>query len=134
MEFLSLHEHGASAKQPVDGRALDKALHNAPPARRALTALTLTNGVSLTGLTRPQAARLAAVSPYSLAIVGSATADEREALQSGKLSLRAVRALHTRRRNTPSPADVEAFIHRFGFDAVMSALERMTSPTTVAAE
>jgi len=124
----------ASAGKQLTGRSLANKLRDALPGARAIMALSLTNGVTLSGLTYAQAARLVSVSVDSISIVANATPNEIEHLRRGWLSLRDVRALHASQCNKPTRTNIEAFIDCVGSDAIMDALDRLTQPQRLAAE
>jgi hypothetical protein len=51
MQFHPLSYEAWAGKQPITGRDLANKLRKTPPGVRAVTALALTNGVAVTGLT-----------------------------------------------------------------------------------
>jgi hypothetical protein len=89
MNFI--HHQSIEAKPPMNGKALARASRKASPAKRAIMAAPLTNGATIGGLTKAQAARLAGVSVKSVAIVGGASEDQIKDLWRGRVSLNAVR-------------------------------------------
>ena len=132
--MLPISPTSPNGKPAIAGRDLARKLRKALPGERAVTALALTDGLTVTGLTHAQAARLAEVSVDSISIVAGATTHEIYALNRGWLSLRDLRALHAARCNKPTTANIEAFIDRVGPDAIMAVLDKLTAPTQAAAE
>jgi hypothetical protein len=79
--------------------------------------------VGLHRLTRKQAARLVGVSPSYVSTAARFSAKERLQLRRGKLSLSQA---HNHRRNADT--EVDRIITKFGANAIMDALDRMTAP------
>ncbi len=114
-----------------DGRHLSRRLKKLDIAKRALLARDLERGVvRLQNLTRAQAVAIARVPSSYVGTVQHASADERKLLACGSLTLS---ALHHRRRPV-SDADVERIVVKIGCDRIWRALDKITSPTLVAAE
>lgn len=120
-------------KPPLSGKVLARNLRKASPAMRAILVTPLTNGTAIGGLTKAQAARLGRVSAESIAIVAGASADQLEALWSGQLSLHAVRKANAKPREL-TDSEVDAALNRIGLERVWSAYDRLTAPSSIAAE
>ena len=108
----------------VDGRELSRRLRKLTPAERAILAFDLQCG----SLIRPTPSQAAAVTKASIRYVNTisrATAEERELLECGRLS---VSALHSKYRRPVTDADIERFVVKIGLDRVWRALDRVTAP------
>ncbi|MCK1447752.1 hypothetical protein IVB34_34440 [Bradyrhizobium sp. 2] len=121
----------APTANQYDGRQLCRRLRKLSPAERALLAHDLEQG-SISNLTGPQCAALAQVSLSYLNSVRRASAEERERLALGCVSLS---CLHNQyRHRTATDADVERIVVKIGPDRVMRALDAITRPMAEAAE
>jgi hypothetical protein len=128
MNFV--HRQTIEAKPSLSGKALDEHLSLMRPGARALLALSLTRDVTLTRLTRAQAARVVEVPPYSVAIAALATLDERFGLKQGRITLSDVRKAHARK---PSDDDIIAFINAVDPARILEILDAMTAPPQLVA-
>jgi hypothetical protein len=131
---MDLYSHLGRSAIPVapiiNGRELAHRLRLLSPAKRALLAHDLQHG-SLYNLTRPQAAAVARVSISYVASLRHISADERERLQCGAITLS---ALHNKYRRPLSDADVERVVKRIGVGRVFAVIDKLTAPMMQAAE
>lgn len=112
----------------INGHKLARALKNKniSPAHRALLAHNLEIGAAyLHHLTRQQSLALTDASGGYVASVANLTPEEREQVNTGKLSLSVV---HNRKRE-PTDAQLDRLVARIGADRVMAALDRLPAPT-----
>jgi hypothetical protein len=134
--------HQAFESKPVmSGTAMSDMLGSIPLGARAVIAWAFTD-LKNWPRSRKQAAQLTGVSSYNIAMAGLATADEREALLDGVLSIRAVRKAHAHARPCQpllttledcilyfgAARVIEDIIERVGANEVMFALDRLTAP------
>ena len=90
--------------------------------RRAMAALELVEGPAR--WPARQAAALVGISATYLSTARHASAEERQALERGWLTLSWI---HNKRRRAPTDAAVERAVKRLGPDRVLRALDRMTA-------
>jgi hypothetical protein len=122
---LVLHHQTIEANQSLSGKDLAEWFEDLHTGGRAVMALSLmADGATITDLSPVQAASLAGVGLYAVALAAIATPDERSGLMRGNLRLSDVRKAHARKQ---SDADIVAFINRDP-DRVLAVLDQMTAP------
>jgi hypothetical protein len=110
----------------VHGRHLALGLHRLSASQRALLAFELTTGaVTLCGLTRKQAARIAGANTDYVSRVAHISDSEREQLRGGGLRLSKT---HPRQPRELSDAEIDHLVRTVGPDRVMAAIDRLTAP------
>lgn len=112
--------------QTITGRRFNRLLKLGSPADRALLAYDLARGeMQILPPTRAQAAGLARIASGYIGTVARLSADERVRLARGELSLT---RLHHDRQHRVTDAEVDRVVARYGAEAILAALDRLTAP------
>jgi hypothetical protein len=98
---------------------------------RALLALSLVSGAPIAPMSCRRAALMANASRYRIASAALATPGEIESLLAGRLRLRDVRRAHSLKAMM-TDSEIDALIDRIGADRLLEALDRVTTPASLA--
>ena len=128
MNQHSLPNVSKAGNPPLRGPAFALRMRYSLPAARAVAAVDLIGG-AIGGLTRAQAAGVAGISRYNVAIAALATADERRGLRLGLITLANVRRAHAHSRRTqPIINSVDDLIAHVSADLIEAAYDKLTAP------
>jgi hypothetical protein len=133
MNFVS--HPNLDIKQEVVGKDLAKQVRKEPPAQRAVQAARIARGeASIVALTTAQIGLLTHLSPASVALAKTASADDLAALMLGEMSLRQLRKANAKPREV-TDQHIKDFINRVDPNRVLTILDQLTAPAlSVAAE
>jgi hypothetical protein len=129
---MHLPDTAPAANEFLSGRTIAKRVRGRPLHERLVVAMMLLGDIPIGALTHAQIASLADISSDSVAIIASATIEQRRELFAGTLSLRAARRARATKskRHEVTDADVESYIRRDP-NLAYAIFEKFTAPPSM---